>query len=151
MNGPVGREEGQSQDSISSNYQTFGRIPQREGQSWWSNNNNDYSQSSVFINNVDIDKQDRDLEIEYEEFKTIRISRIKRIVDELKEMTVEKMRKETLKVAKEEDKDTIANKSIFKCIDYMSDIRMENMKNSNYSSTELLTKFRKMVVEDFLK
>jgi hypothetical protein len=159
MNGPVGREEGQSSESMLNNYQTFGRIPQREeGQSWGSMNNSNNSQipdiqnysnnSSVFINNVDIDKQNRDLEMEFEEFKAIRFMRIKRIVEELKEMTVEKMRKETLKVAKEE---TITNKSIFECIDYMATIRMEHMTNSNNSATELLTRFRKIVVEDFTK
>ena len=160
MNGPVGRAEGHSPESISSNYQTFGRIPQREeGQSWGSMSNNyqtfgiqNYSNNSPgFINNVDIDKQDRDLETEFEEFKAIRFMRIKRIVEELKKMNIKKMREETKIVAKEEDMESIEGKSIFQCIDYMSTIRIENMMNSNYSPTELLTKFRKMVVDDFTK
>jgi len=146
---------GRNGNNYYNNINTFGEIPPRETNPRLNYNysNNNYNQvfynSPVFINNVDINKQDRDLEMEFEEFKAIRFMRIKRIVDELKEMTVEKMREETKKVTKEEDMESIEEKSIFQCIDYMSDIRMENMKNSNYSSTELLTKFRKMVVEDF--
>ena len=156
MSIPVQREESNVRGSMSNNYSTFGVVPPRENNArlnlnYSSNNNSNqvYNNSPNFINTIDIDKQDRDLEKEFEEFKAIRFMRIKRIVDELKEINIEKMKEETKKVAKEEDIDSIDGKSLFQCIDYMSDIRIKNMKNSNYSSIELLTKFRKMVVEDF--
>ena len=157
MSNPEQIAEGHFRRS-SNNYNTFGVVPPRENNARLNLNyssNNNYNQvyynSPNFINNVDIDKQDRDLETEFEEFKAIRFMRIKRIVEELKKMNIKKMREETKTVAKEEDMESIEGKSIFQCIDYMSTIRIENMMNSNYSPTELLTKFRKMVVDDFTK